>query len=140
MRKMIKNGIKNRVILLYFFFKIYLFIYSERVRERQRHRQREKQAPCREPDVGLDPVTPGSHPGLQAALNRCATGAPWASVLETVPIFCLSVCISEKEFGKVLPSSASPESVHLDEIPALPPAGFWDLGQVVLHESWFSQL
>ena len=27
----------------------------ERERERQRHRQREKQAPCREPDVGLDP-------------------------------------------------------------------------------------
>ena len=27
-------------------------------RERQRHRQREKQAPCREPDVGLDPRTP----------------------------------------------------------------------------------
>ena len=27
-------------------------------RERQRHRQREKQAPCREPDVGLDPETP----------------------------------------------------------------------------------
>ena len=24
-------------------------------RERQRHRQREKQAPCREPDMGLDP-------------------------------------------------------------------------------------
>ena len=29
-------------------------------RERQRHRQREKQAPCREPDVGLDPRTQGS--------------------------------------------------------------------------------
>ncbi|XP_048965434.1 centromere protein V isoform X1 [Canis lupus baileyi] len=29
-------------------------------REKQRHRQREKQAPCREPDVGLDPWTPGS--------------------------------------------------------------------------------
>ena len=28
--------------------------------ERQRHRQKEKQAPCREPDVGLDPETPGS--------------------------------------------------------------------------------
>ena len=25
-------------------------------------RQREKQAPCREPDEGLDPRTPGSHP------------------------------------------------------------------------------
>ena len=23
--------------------------------QRQRHREREKQAPCREPDVGLDP-------------------------------------------------------------------------------------
>ena len=35
-------------------------------RERQRHRQREKQAPCREPDVGLDPRTPGSCPGPKA--------------------------------------------------------------------------
>ena len=26
----------------------------------QRHRQWEKQAPCREPDVRLDPGTPGS--------------------------------------------------------------------------------
>ena len=24
--------------------------------------------------MGLDPGSPGSHPGLQAALNRCATG------------------------------------------------------------------
>ena len=40
-------------------------------RERQRHRQREKQAPCREPDVGLDPGTPGSYPEPKAdALNR----------------------------------------------------------------------
>ena len=41
----------------------------ERERERQRHRQREKQAPCREPDVGLDPGSPGSYPGLKAVLN-----------------------------------------------------------------------
>ena len=47
----------------------------ERERERQRYRQREKQVPCREPDVGLDPGSPGSRPGLQAALNRCTTGA-----------------------------------------------------------------
>ena len=38
----------------------------ERERERQRHRQREKQAPCREPNVGLDPGTPGSRSGLKA--------------------------------------------------------------------------
>ena len=28
--------------------------------------QREKQVPCREPDVGLDPGSPGSHPELKA--------------------------------------------------------------------------
>ena len=38
-------------------------------RERRRHRQREKQAPCR------DPRTPGSHPGLKAALNLWAIWA-----------------------------------------------------------------
>ena len=27
---------------------------------------REKQAPCRDPDVGLDPGTPGSHPEPKA--------------------------------------------------------------------------
>ena len=52
-----------------FFFKdfIYLFmIVTHRERERQRHRQREKQAPCREPDVGFDPRSPGSRPGPKA--------------------------------------------------------------------------
>ena len=58
------------------FFLIFKISYLlARDTQRQRHRQKEKQAPCREPDVGLDPGSPGSHPGLQAALNRCATGA-----------------------------------------------------------------
>ena len=34
--------------------------------ERQRHKQREKQVLCREPDVRLDPGTPGSCPGPEA--------------------------------------------------------------------------
>ena len=38
----------------------------ERERERQRHRQREKQAPCGDPDAGLDPRIPGSCPEPQA--------------------------------------------------------------------------
>ena len=46
------------------FLKI-LFIH-ERHTERQRHRQKEKQAPCREPDVGLDPRSLGPHPGPKA--------------------------------------------------------------------------
>ena len=56
-----------------YFFNI-LFIYErQREREAQRHRQREKQTPCREPDAGLDPQSPGSGPGLKAALNHWAT-------------------------------------------------------------------
>ena len=41
---------------------IYLFRKRERERERERERdrQREKQAPCREPDAGLNPGTLGS--------------------------------------------------------------------------------
>ena len=35
-------------------------------RERQKCRQREKQAPRREPNVELDPGTPGSCPELKA--------------------------------------------------------------------------
>ena len=34
--------------------------------QRQRHRQREKQAPCREPEAGLDPRTPRSRPEPKA--------------------------------------------------------------------------
>ena len=43
-------------------------------KERQRQRQSQKQAPCREPDVGLDPESPRSHPGLKAVPNCWATG------------------------------------------------------------------
>ena len=32
----------------------------------EEHKQREKQAPYGEPDVGLDPRTPGSHPESKA--------------------------------------------------------------------------
>ena len=56
-------------------------------RERQRHRRREKQAPCWEPDVGLDPGTPGPHPGPKAGakplshpgipLHRLFSGLDW---------------------------------------------------------------
>ena len=46
-----------------------------RERERQRHRQREMQAPCREPDVGLDPRSPGSRPGPKTMPNCWATRA-----------------------------------------------------------------
>ena len=43
---------------------------TEREGAVQRHGQREEQAPCREPDAGLDPGSPGSHPELKVVINR----------------------------------------------------------------------
>ena len=51
--------------LCVFFLKI-LLIHG---RQSQRHRQREKEAPRREPNVGLDPGSPGSCPEPKAVLN-----------------------------------------------------------------------
>ena len=52
----------------FFFLRFYLFTH-ERHRERQRHGQKDKQAPCREPNVGLDPRTPGSEPEPRADVH-----------------------------------------------------------------------
>ena len=60
--------------LSFFFF---FFLTHERDRERQRHRQREEQAPCREPDVGLGPRTPRSHPEPKAVAQPLSpSGVP----------------------------------------------------------------
>ena len=53
-------------LLRVIFFKDFIYLFmrdTERKREKQIHRKREKQAPCGEPDVRLDPGTPGSCPG-----------------------------------------------------------------------------
>ena len=41
-------------------------IDTHRERKAETQAEREKQAPCREPDVGLDPRTPGSRPESKA--------------------------------------------------------------------------
>ena len=59
---------------------ICLFFIHERHREKEkkRHRQREKQAPCREPDAGLDPGTPGLRPRPKAGAKPLShPGIPW---------------------------------------------------------------
>ena len=49
---------------------------------RERERQRETQAPCREPDVGLDPGTRGSQPEPKAGAQPLShPGAPRAHFL-----------------------------------------------------------
>ena len=39
-------------------------------REAENRQREKKQAPCREPNMGLDARSPGSHPGLKVALNH----------------------------------------------------------------------
>ena len=48
-------------------------IVTEREREAETQAEGEAGSMHREPDVGFDPGSPGSGPGLKAALNRCAT-------------------------------------------------------------------
>ena len=53
-----------------FFINFFYLLMRGRETAQQRHMQREKQAPCREPDVGLDPWSPGSCPGMKVVLNH----------------------------------------------------------------------
>ena len=70
------------------FLKKILFIYSQETqRGRQRHRQREKQAPCKEPDVGLDPRTLRSCPEPKAGAQPLSQpGAPQFKASLNAPI------------------------------------------------------
>ena len=54
---------------IYLFLNFIYLLMRDTERERQRHSQREEQAPCREPDVGLDPGSPRSCPGPKVVLN-----------------------------------------------------------------------
>ena len=59
-------------------------IEIDRERERQRHRRREKHAPCREPDMGLDPRSPRiTHWAKGSAKPLSHWGCPSLSVLFT---------------------------------------------------------
>ena len=57
--------------LFSFFVKILCIYLKERESNSgEEQRESEKQAPSREPDMGVDPGSSGSHPGLNAALNH----------------------------------------------------------------------
>ena len=93
------------LLFLFLFFLNILFIHRDRERERQRHRQRKKQAPCTKPDMGLDPGSPGSCPGLQVALNRCATGAtrPNLFLYSHITIWYFSYLSLQQEHKLIVP-------------------------------------
>lgn len=62
------------LIYIVSFKKIFYLLMRERERqrqtERQRHRQKEKQAPCKEPDVGLNPGPQDHALSLWQTLNH----------------------------------------------------------------------
>ena len=61
-------------------------------RERQRCRQWEKEALCKEPDVGLDPGSPGSRPGPKAGTQLLShPGIPCLYPLIAGAIYSLNI-------------------------------------------------
>ena len=73
-------------------------IVTQKDRERQRHRQREKQAPCRKPDLGLNPGSPGSHPGPKAGAKPLRhSGIPLNRLL-----FFKTECVSRGRDKRIL--------------------------------------
>ena len=67
----------DRNYIFLFKKKFMYFCMRDTERERQRHRQREKQAPCGEPDAGLNPRTLGSRPKPEAdAQSLSHSGIP----------------------------------------------------------------
>ena len=73
----------------FFFLRFYLFI-NERHRETQRHRQREKQAPCREPNVELDPGTPASWPEPKSDTQPLShQESPQQNIFKIHPCCCM---------------------------------------------------
>ena len=54
-------------------------------RERQRHRQREKQAPCGEPEAGLNPRTTGSGLEPKADASQAPLKVAFLSGLKMLP-------------------------------------------------------
>ena len=75
-KKIVGKILESIIFILLFFKKIYyLFIHDRHGGGGGRDTGRRRSRLHREPDMGLDPRSPGSRPGLQAALNRCAIEA-----------------------------------------------------------------
>ena len=92
MRRTIPNGLEARKHKAFFKKRFCLFIHK-RQKERGRDRQREKQASCRQPDMGLDPGSPGSYPGPKADAQLLSSpGVPAQSIFEDGGEVCLVLC------------------------------------------------
>ena len=81
---------------LFFSFLRIIYLFMRDTQRRQRHKRRKKQAPCREPDVGLDPGTLGSRPEPKADAQPLShPGVPGLMLLMELPLMSL-IAIPEK--------------------------------------------
>ena len=100
----------EQLCFIFFILKILLIYSWETQKERGRHRQRKKQAPCREPEVGLDSGSPGSHPEPKA---ECLTAEPPRrpnnSVLNILFILSLLTTFSNKRNWKKMENKKNRE-------------------------------
>ena len=60
-----KDGFATN-FFIFIFFKDFIYLFTRDTEREAETKRREKQAPCREPNVGLDPGTPGLRPGEKA--------------------------------------------------------------------------
>ena len=75
------------IFLSFFFFKDFIYVFM-RDTERQRYRQRENEAPCGEPDVGLDSPGPRDHDLSQ---SRCSTTEAPRCLADSIPLLVMGL-------------------------------------------------
>ena len=74
-------------LFIFFFFKDIIYVFM-RDTERQSYRQRENEAPCGEPDVGLDPPGPRDHDLSQ---SRCSTTEAPRCLADSIPLLVMGL-------------------------------------------------
>ena len=100
--------------------------------ERQGHRQREKQAPCREPDTGLDLRFPESRPGLKADVQPLSHPGVLNHILlgRVHPIYHHLATSYTGLFSPVLPTSTFSSNQQIlteDLLYAMYFVGIWEV-------------
>ena len=75
-------------IFLFFFFYLFMIV-TEREREAETQAEGEAGSMHREPDVGLDPGSPGLRPGPKAGAKPLPPRDPPLLILNALAIWCL---------------------------------------------------
>ena len=75
------------IFLSFFFFKDFIYVFMQDT-EMQRYRHREHEAPCGEPDVGLDSPGPQDHDLSQ---STCSTTEAPKCLADSIPLLVMGM-------------------------------------------------